>query len=80
MVSESVMKTIEEIETQISQDSRYIELVTTVEYLIGLVDDRKKETFKKALNDAENVEDVKKVLSAIKLQIGSQGAKKYLGI
>jgi hypothetical protein len=74
------MKTIEEIETQISQDSRYIELVTTVEYLIGLVDDRKKETFKKALNDAENVEDVKKVLSAIKLQIGSQGAKKYLGI
>ncbi|WP_459201421.1 hypothetical protein [Methanococcus sp. CF] len=80
MVSNNVMKTIEEIESQISQDTRYIELVTTVEYLISLVSEDKKEVFRKALNDAENVEDVKEVLNAIKLQIGSQGAKKYLGI
>ncbi|MCS3900612.1 hypothetical protein [Methanococcus voltae] len=81
MASETVKKTIDDIENQIQNDSRYIELVTTVEYMVNMVaDETKKETFKRALEDAENVEDVKKLLNVIKLQIGSQGAKKFLGI
>jgi hypothetical protein len=78
LVSENVKKAIEEIQTQIKNDSKYIELVTTVEYLIELVDPNKKEVFNKALEDAENMEDVMEILKALKLQLGAQGARKLL--
>ena len=78
MVSENVRKTIEEIKSMTMKEAKYIELVSTVEYLINLVEPSKKEIFQKALDDAEDMDDVNEILSALKLQLGAQGAKKLL--
>ncbi len=78
MVSESVKKTIEEIKSMTMKEARYIELVSTVEYLTNLVEPSKRDMFKKALDDAEDMDDVNEILDALKLQLGAQGAKKLL--
>ncbi|AEH07527.1 hypothetical protein [Methanothermococcus okinawensis] len=78
MVSENIKKTIEEVRAQAQKEGRYIELVSTVEYLINLIEPGKKEIFQKALEDAEDMDDVNEILDALKLQIGAQGAKKLL--
>lgn len=80
MVSENIKSFVEEINNQVKNEGKYIELVSTVEYLINLVEPTKREQFKNALNNAENMDDVNEVLSALKLQLGAQGAKKLLSI
>ncbi|WP_421077416.1 hypothetical protein Mjas_06795 [Methanothermococcus sp. Ax23] len=78
MVSENIKKTIEEVRAQAQKEGRYIELVSTVEYLIGLVEPSKREIFQNAMEDAEDMDDVNEILNALKLQLGAQGAKKLL--
>ncbi len=78
MVSENVKKTIEEIKSMTMKEAKYIELVSTVEYLTNLVESSKRGMFQKALEDAEDMEDVNEILNALKLQLGAQGAKKLL--
>lgn len=78
MVSENVKKTIEEIKSMTMKEAKYIELVSTVEYLTNLVEPSKREMFQKALEDAEDMEDVNEILDALKLQLGAQGARKLL--
>jgi predicted nucleic acid-binding protein len=78
VVSENVKKTVEEIQIQARNEGRYIELVSTVEYLIGLVESSKREVFQKAMEDAEDMDDVNEILNALKLQLGAQGAKRLL--
>ena len=78
MVSENIKKTLDEVRAQAQKESRYIELVSTVEYLIGLVEPSKREIFQNAMEDAEDMDDVNEILSALKLQLGAQGAKKLL--
>ncbi len=78
MVSESVKKTIEEIKSMTMKEAKYIELVSTVEYLTNLVEPSKREMFQKALEDAEDMDDVNEILNALKLQLGAQGARKLL--
>ena len=78
MPSEKIQELINELDTLMSKESRFIELVATVEYLINLIEPSKREKFKQALNEADSVEDVYELIKAMKLQIGMQGAKKYL--
>ena len=78
MVSENIKKTLDEVRAQAQKESRYIELVSTVEYLIGLVEPSKREIFQNAMEDAEDMDDVNEILNALKLQLGAQGAKKLL--
>ncbi len=69
---------LNEINNQVKRDSKYIELVSTVGYMIELIEPDKRELFKNALDNAESMEDINELLSAIKLQIGLQGAKKHV--
>jgi hypothetical protein len=78
VVSENIKKTLDEVRAQAQKESRYIELVSTVEYLIGLVEPSKREIFQNAMEDAEDMDDVNEILNALKLQLGAQGAKKLL--
>jgi hypothetical protein len=78
MPSEKIQELINELDTLMSKESRFIELVATVEYLLNLIEPSKREKFKQALNEADSVEDVYELIKAMKLQIGMQGAKKYL--
>ncbi|AEF95958.1 hypothetical protein [Methanotorris igneus] len=77
MVSEKIKQVLDEVQAQLKRDSKYIELVSTVEYLIELVEPSKRDMFKEALENAETIEDVNELIKALKLQIGAQGAKKY---
>ncbi|WP_048203553.1 hypothetical protein [Methanocaldococcus infernus] len=61
-----------------NKERKFIELFATVEYLISLVEPSKREKFKEALENAESVEEVYELIKAIKLQLGIQGAKKYV--
>jgi hypothetical protein len=78
MPSEKIQELINELDALMSKESRFIELVATVEYLLNLIEPSKREKFKQALNEADSVEDVYELIKAMKLQIGMQGAKKYL--
>ena len=78
MVSEKMQTLLNEINNQVKRDSKYIELVSTVGYMIELIEPDKRELFKNALDNAESMEDINELLSAIKLQIGLQGAKKHV--
>lgn len=78
MVSENVKKKVEEIKSMVMRDAQYIELVATIYYLINLIEPSKREMFNEALNSAEDLEDLNELFEAIKLQLGSQGAKKRL--
>ena len=78
MPSEKIQELINELDTLMSKESRFIELVATVEYLLNLIEPSKREKFKQALNEADSVEDVYELIKAMKLQIGMQGAKKYI--
>ena len=78
MPSEKIQEIINELDTLMNRESRFIELVATVEYLLNLIEPSKREKFRQALNEADSVEDVYELIKAMKLQIGMQGAKKYL--
>ena len=78
MPSERIQEIINELDTLMNRESRFIELVATVEYLLNLIEPSKREKFRQALNEADSVEDVYELIKAMKLQIGMQGAKKYL--
>ncbi|EHP86253.1 hypothetical protein [Methanotorris formicicus] len=77
MVSEKIKQVLDDVHAQLKRDGKYIELVSTVEYLIELVEPSKRNMFKEALENAETIEDVNELIKALKLQIGAQGAKKY---
>ena len=78
MPSEKIQEIISELDSLMNREKKYIELVATVEYLLNLVEPSKREKFKEALYDAETVEDVYELIKAIKLQLGMQGARRYL--
>ena len=78
MPSVKIQEIINELDTLMNRESRFIELVATVEYLLNLIEPSKREKFRQALNEADSVEDVYELIKATKLQIGMQGAKKYL--
>ncbi|ADG13568.1 conserved hypothetical protein [Methanocaldococcus infernus ME] len=74
----SVNELLSELESMMNKERKFIELFATVEYLISLVEPSKREKFKEALENAESVEEVYELIKAIKLQLGIQGAKKYV--
>ncbi|WP_423793230.1 hypothetical protein ACPB8Q_03185 [Methanocaldococcus indicus] len=78
MPSEKLTELLNELETLMNKEKKYIELITTVEYLLNLIEPSKRDKFREALNDAETIEDVYELIKAIKLQLGIQGAKKYI--
>ncbi|ACV24357.1 hypothetical protein [Methanocaldococcus fervens] len=78
MPSEKIQEIINELDNLMNRERKYIELVATVEYLLNLIEPSKREKFKEALYDAETVEDVYELIKAIKLQLGIQGARRYL--
>ncbi|ENN96272.1 hypothetical protein J422_03398 [Methanocaldococcus villosus KIN24-T80] len=78
MPSEKIQEILNELNNIMNVEKKYIELVATVEYLLNLIEPSKREKFREALNDAESVEDVYELIKAIKLQLGIQGAKKYV--
>ena len=78
VASEKIKQVLDEVQAQIKRDKKYIELVSTVEYLIELVEPSKRDKFREALNNAESIEDVNEFIKALKLQIEAQGAKKYI--
>ncbi|WP_456472846.1 hypothetical protein [Methanocaldococcus sp.] len=67
-----------ELENIMNKEKKFIELFATVEYLINLIEPGKRDKFKEALENAESVEEVYELIKAIKLQLGIQGAKKYV--
>jgi hypothetical protein len=68
------------IETEMTVNAELIELVAAGEYLLQLVDPGMRSQFEELLRDVSGVEDVKKVLELIKMQIGQQSAKKLFGL
>ncbi|AIJ04946.1 hypothetical protein JH146_0095 [Methanocaldococcus bathoardescens] len=78
MPSGKIQEILNELDNLMNRERKYIELVATVEYLLNLVEPSKREKFKEALYDAETVEDVYELIKAIKLQLGMQGARRYL--
>ncbi|ACX73261.1 MAG: hypothetical protein GXN95_02270 [Methanococci archaeon] len=78
MPSPKIQEILNELDSLINREKKYIELVATVEYLLNLIEPSKREKFKEALYDAETVEDVHELIKAIKIQLGIQGSRKYL--
>jgi hypothetical protein len=74
---ESVARTIE---TEMTVNAELIELIADGDYLLQLVDPGIRSQFEDILRDASGVEDVKKVIGLIKMQIGQQSAKKLFGL
>ncbi len=68
------------IETEMTVNAELIELIAAGDYLLQLVDPGMRRQFEEILRDASGVEDVKKVIELIKLQIGQQAAKKLFGL
>ena len=78
MASEDIKSLVNDLKNQIQKESKDLELILTINYLISLVDPKKREIFKKAIDNAESMEDAHQILEVLKIQIGSQGAKKLL--
>ncbi len=68
------------IEAEMTVNAELIELIAAGEYLLQLVDPGMRTQFEDILRDASGVEDVKKVIGLIKMQIGQQAAKKVIGL
>jgi len=80
MVSEDIKNLVNDLQNQIQRESKNLELILTINYLIDLVEPKKREIFKKAFDSAESMEDAYQILDALKMQIGAQGAKKLLNL
>jgi len=78
MASEDIKSLVNDLQTQIQRESKDLELILTINYLIDLVEPKKREIFKKAIDSAESMEDAYQILDTLKMQIGAQGAKKLL--
>ncbi|CAB3290079.1 conserved protein of unknown function [Methanocaldococcus lauensis] len=78
MPSQKIQEILNELDSLMNKERKYIELVATVEYLLNLVEPSKREKLKEALYDAESIEDVYELIKAIKLLLGLQGARKYV--
>ena len=78
MASEDIKSLVNDLQTQIQRESKDLELILTINYLIDLVEPKKREIFKKAIDNAESMEDAYQILDTLKIQIGAQGAKKLL--
>ena len=78
MASEDIKSLVNDLQTQIQRESKDLELILTINYLIDLVEPKKREIFKKAIDNAESMEDAYQILDTLKMQIGAQGAKKLL--
>ena len=78
MVSEDIKNFVEEVKNQVQKEAKYIELIFAINYLINLVEPSKRESFQKAIDNAESIEDAYEILNALKLQIGIQGVKKLI--
>jgi hypothetical protein len=68
------------IDTEMTVNAALIELIAGGEYLLQLVDPGIRSQFEELLRDINGLEDVKKVVELIKLQIGQQAAKKLFGL
>ena len=78
MASEDIKNFVEEVKNQVQKEAKYIELIFAINYLINLVEPSKRESFQKAIDNAESIEDAYEILNALKLQIGIQGVKKLI--
>jgi hypothetical protein len=68
------------IESEMTVNAELIELIAAGEYLLQLVDPGMRHQFEEILRDISGVEEVKKVIELIKMQIGQQAAKKLFGL
>lgn len=68
------------IKSEMTVNAELIELIAAGEYLLQLVDPGMRPQFEDLLSDVSGVEEVRKVIELIKLQIGQQAAKKLFGL
>ncbi|MBW9221822.1 hypothetical protein KKP97_06745 [Methanothermococcus sp. SCGC AD-155-C09] len=78
MASEDIKSLVNDLQNQIQKESKDLELILTINYLISLVEPKKREIFKRAIDSAESMEDAYQILDTLKMQIGAQGARKLL--
>ncbi len=69
-----ILDILSEIEEEIYKNEQVIKLRAAIEYMVGLVDEAYRETFKEAEEKATTIEDLKKILHAIKRHIGQETA------
>ena len=69
-----ILDILSEIEEEIYKNEQAIKLRAAIEYMVGLVDEAYRETFKEAEEKATTIEDLKKILHAIKRHIGQETA------
>jgi len=65
---------LSEIEEEIYKNEQAIKLRAAIEYMVSLVDEENREDFNKAEERATTIEDLKKILHAIKRHIGQETA------
>jgi hypothetical protein len=68
------------IESEMTVNAELIELIAAGDYLLQLVDPGMRPQFENLLRDVGGVEEVRKVIDLIKLQIGQQAAKRLFGL
>ncbi len=71
---------VRNIEAEMTVNAELIELIAAGDYLLQLIDPGTRAHFEELLRDVSGVEEVKKVLELIKMQIGQQAAKKLFGL
>ena len=67
---------LSEIEEEIYKNEQAIKLRAAIEYMVSLVDEENREDFQKVEERATTIEDLKKILHAIKRHIGQETAIK----
>jgi len=65
---------LSEIEEEIYRNEQAIKLRAAIEYMISLVNEPYRDSFKRAEEKATTVDDLKKILLAIKRHIGQETA------
>jgi len=73
-------RVVRSIESEMTVNAELIELIAAGEYLLQLIDPGMRPQFDELLKDVNGVEEVRKVVDLIKMQIGQQAAKKLFGL